>query len=57
MMGSSLQIVLLITPITVLVGWILGNDSMTLGFDFFPAGILLITAVMTHSTVFDGKSN
>ena len=33
--GSSLQVALLLLPLLVIIGWIIGNDDMTLGLDIF----------------------
>ena len=45
--GSSMQIALLITPLTVLLGWIIGAD-MTLFFNTFETAILFITVLYAH---------
>jgi Ca2+:H+ antiporter len=42
--GSSMQIALLVTPLMVLLGWILGAD-MTLFFNTFETAILFITVL------------
>jgi len=40
--GSSMQIALLLTPLMVLIGWIIGAE-MTLYFNTFETAILFIT--------------
>ena len=42
--GSSMQIALLITPLTVLLGWAIGAE-MTLFFNTFETAILFITVL------------
>ena len=42
--GSSMQIALLVTPLMVLLGWILGNN-MSLFFNTFETAILFITVL------------
>lgn len=54
--GSSMQIALLVTPFTVLLGWILGTD-MTLFFNTFETAILFITVFIVNYLIQDGKSN
>lgn len=66
--GSSMQIALLVTPLMVLLGWIIGAD-MTLNFNTFETAILFITVLyyqlftsVTDSRIVnyliqDGKSN
>ena len=40
--GSSMQIALLVIPFVVTLGWIMGNDKMTLQFDGFQVVILFV---------------
>jgi len=42
--GSSMQIALLVTPLMVLLGWIIGQN-MTLFFNTFETAILFITVL------------
>ena len=42
--GSSMQIALLVTPLMVLLGWIIGSD-MSLFFNTFETAILFITVL------------
>jgi len=43
-MDSTIQIALMVTPVTVLVGWIVQSD-MSLFFEIFPTAILFITVL------------
>ena len=45
--GSSMQIALLVIPLMVLLGWIIGAD-MTLFFNTFETAILFITVLYAH---------
>jgi len=47
--GSSMQIALLVIPLMVLLGWIIGAD-MTLFFNTFETAILFITVLYAHHT-------
>ena len=46
--GSSMQIALLVIPLMVLLGWIIGAD-MTLFFNTFETAILFITVLYAHA--------
>jgi Ca2+:H+ antiporter len=48
--GSSMQIALLVTPLMVLLGWILGAD-MSLFFNTFETAILFIAVLYTTLTL------
>ena len=54
--GSSIQIALFITPVIVLLGWILGKD-MSLYFNLFETVSLFVTAFVVNFLVLDGRSN
>lgn len=54
--GSSIQIALFVTPIVVLLGWILGTD-MGLYFNLFETISLFVTAFVVNFLVLDGRSN
>ena len=54
--GSSMQIALLVTPLMVLLGWIIGSD-MSLFFNTFETAILFITVFIVNYLIQDGKSN
>lgn len=55
--GSSMQIALLIIPISVILGWILGNDDMNLSFDGFQTVVLFVSVLLVNYLITDGKSN
>ncbi|KAK5762531.1 hypothetical protein LTS12_007322 [Elasticomyces elasticus] len=54
--GSSIQIALFVTPIVVLLGWILQKD-MSLYFNLFETISLFVTAFVVNFLVLDGRSN
>ncbi len=54
--GSSTQICMLITPLTVIIGWAL-NQEMTLDFHAFETVVLFITVLIVNYLIQDGKSN
>ncbi|KAI8817870.1 Sodium/calcium exchanger protein-domain-containing protein [Fimicolochytrium jonesii] len=55
--GSSLQVALLIIPLIVILGWIMGIEEMTLFFDGFQVIILLVSVLLVNYLIQDGKSN
>ncbi|KAF1814779.1 hypothetical protein P152DRAFT_391614 [Eremomyces bilateralis CBS 781.70] len=54
--GSSIQIALFVTPLVVILGWILGKE-MTLYFNLFETASLIVTAFVTNFLILDGRSN
>jgi len=54
--GSSIQIALFVTPVIVLLGWILGSD-MSLYFSLFETISLFVSAFIVNFLVLDGRSN
>ena len=54
--GSSIQIALFVTPVIVLLGWILNKD-MTLYFSLFETISLFVSAFIVNFLVLDGRSN
>lgn len=54
--GSSIQIALFVTPVIVLLGWILGKD-MSLYFSLFETISLFVSAFIVNFLVLDGRSN
>ncbi|KUI70835.1 Vacuolar calcium ion transporter [Cytospora mali] len=54
--GSSIQIALFITPLVVILGWIL-NADMTLYFTLFETVCLFVSAFIANFLVLDGRSN
>ena len=55
--GSSMQIALLVLPFTVVLGWILGKEDMTLFFDGFQITVLFVTVLLVNYLIQDGKSH
>ena len=53
--GSSMQIALLVLPLMVILGWIIGED-MTLVFDEFQIVVLFVSVVLVNYLIGDGKS-
>lgn len=54
--GSSMQIALLVFPLVVILGWILGKDCMTLYFDTFQIATLFVSVLLVNYLIQDGKS-
>jgi Ca2+:H+ antiporter len=54
--GSSIQIALFVTPLIVLLGWILNKD-MSLFFSLFETVALFVSAFIVNFLVLDGRSN
>ncbi|KAJ2903093.1 hypothetical protein MKZ38_010431 [Zalerion maritima] len=54
--GSSIQIALFITPLVVILGWILDRE-MTLYFSLFETVCLFVSAFIVNFLVLDGRSN
>jgi len=54
--GSSMQIALLVFPLIVILGWILGKDCMTLYFDTFQIATLFVSIILVNYLIQDGKS-
>lgn len=55
--GSSMQIALLVLPLIVVLGWILGKDCMTLYFDTFQIATLFVSVLLVNYLIQDGKSH
>lgn len=55
-LGSSIQIALFVTPIVVLLGWIL-DKSMSLYFTLFETASLFVSTFIVNFLVLDGRSN
>ena len=55
--GSSMQIALLVIPLVVVLGWIIGNDNMTLLFDGFQIAVLFVAVLLVNYLIQDGKSH
>ncbi|TAQ90115.1 hypothetical protein B7494_g1579 [Chlorociboria aeruginascens] len=56
-LGSSLQVSMLLIPVMVVLGWILGNDCMTLSFDSLQVVVIFIAALLVTYIIGDGRSN
>ena len=54
--GSSIQIAIFVTPLVVILGWILDKD-MSLYFTLFETVCLFVSAFMVNFLVLDGRSN
>jgi len=54
--GSSMQIALLVLPLMVILGWIIGAD-MTLVFDDFQIVVLFVAIILVNYLIGDGKSH
>jgi Ca2+:H+ antiporter len=55
--GSSMQIALLVLPLIVVLGWILGHDEMNLSFDGFQIAVLFVAVLLVNYLIADGKSH
>ncbi|KAJ5585477.1 uncharacterized protein N7459_005277 [Penicillium hispanicum] len=55
--GSSMQIALLVLPLIVVLGWIIGVDNMTLDFDGFQVILLFVSVLLVNYLIADGKSH
>jgi Ca2+:H+ antiporter len=53
--GSSMQIALLVLPLMVILGWIIGAD-MTLIFDDFQIVVIFVAVILVNYLISDGKS-
>jgi Ca2+:H+ antiporter len=54
--GSSQQIAMMVTPLMVILGWIIGQP-MSLYFEIFETAVLFMTVVVVLALVLDGSSN
>ncbi|GBC08025.1 hypothetical protein RclHR1_07870008 [Rhizophagus clarus] len=54
--GSSMQIALFVSPLLVILGWIIGQQ-MTLFFQTFETVVLFISVLITNYLIQDGESN
>jgi Ca2+:H+ antiporter len=55
-LGSSIQIALFVTPVVVILGWIL-DKNMSLYFDLFETASLFVSTFIVNFLVLDGRSN
>jgi Ca2+:H+ antiporter len=56
-LGKSLQVTLVVTPILVILGWILGIEKMNLLFDGFQVVALFASVLLVQIGIEAGKSN
>ncbi|KAI8600537.1 calcium/proton exchanger [Dissophora ornata] len=54
--GSSMQIALFVTPLMVIIGWII-HQPMTLFFNTFETCVLFISVLIVNYLIQDGESN
>jgi Ca2+:H+ antiporter len=54
--GSSMQIALLVTPLLVILGWII-DQPMTLHFETFETVVFFVSVLVVTYVIQDGKSN
>jgi Ca2+:H+ antiporter len=54
--GSSLQIALFVTPLLVLIGWVM-NVEMSLYFSIYETAVIFVAVFITNSLILDGSSN
>lgn len=55
-LGSSIQIAIFVTPVVVLLGWIMNKD-MSLYFTLFETVSMFVSAFIVNFLVLDGRSN
>jgi len=54
--GSSQQIDMMVTPLMVILGWIMGQE-MTLYFQIFETAVLFMSVILVFALLNDGESN
>jgi len=54
--GSSQQIAMMVTPLMVILGWIMGQP-MSLYFEVFETAVLFMTVILVFALLIDGGSN
>ncbi|KAL9109539.1 MAG: hypothetical protein Q9227_005875 [Pyrenula ochraceoflavens] len=55
--GSSMQIALLVLPLIVVIGWIMGKNDMTLDFDGYYLSVFFVAVLLVNYLIQDGKSH
>ena len=55
--GSSMQVALFLIPLLIVIGWIMGNDCMTLSYDGFQVAVLFMAVLLVNYLISDGKSH
>jgi Ca2+:H+ antiporter len=56
-LGRCMQLALMVIPLIVLLGWMMGIDEMTMQFDTFPVLVLFASTVVVTFVIQDGRSN
>jgi Ca2+:H+ antiporter len=56
-LGKSLQVTLVVTPVLVLLGWVMQIDDMNLYFDGFQVVAVFVSVSLVHIGIEAGKSN
>ena len=56
-LGKCVQTTLMVIPLTVILGWILGIESMTLDFGSFEVVIMFASIIVVNYMIHDGKSH
>ncbi|KAF9362885.1 hypothetical protein BGX34_005322 [Mortierella sp. NVP85] len=54
--GSSMQVALFVTPLLVILGWII-NEPMTLFFNTFETCVMFVSVLIVNYLIQDGESN
>ncbi|ORY51541.1 calcium/proton exchanger [Rhizoclosmatium globosum] len=54
--GSSMQIALMVAPVLVMVGWMMGKE-LTLDFQLFETAVLFVSIFVVSTLIADGKTN
>lgn len=54
--GSSIQIAIFVTPLLVVIGWMM-NVEMSLYFDLYETAVIFVSVFITNSLILDGSSN
>jgi len=55
-LGSSMQVSLMVIPLLVIVGWVIGVE-LTLVFSLFETVIIFVSVLIVNQLINDGKSN
>ncbi|CAG8595638.1 19965_t:CDS:2, partial [Dentiscutata erythropus] len=55
-LGSSMQIALGVTPVLILIGWLI-NQPLTLFFETFETCVLVVSVLIVNYLIQDGRSN
>ncbi|KAL6789466.1 Ca2+ transporter [Trichoderma sp. SZMC 28013] len=55
--GSSMQVALLLIPLLVVIGWIMGIDEMNLSFDIFQVAVMFFAVLLVNYLISDAKSH